>query len=734
MTDLNVRAVITAVDRLTGPLAAMGGKVAGLQNRFNSAATAASGMGMAAGMAAGGLIYALTSGQKELDTALRQYQVVGNASDAARVQMRKTADELAVKLGMPQLDLIQGATEMLQAGLAPEDLMTKGADGVTLLQNMGEAAKVAGQPIAELATDLVTLAKSFGMKWGNAEERGKALKDLMGLAIVAPRLSPDSPAGHIRALKEFGPIASQLGMTPLEASALQNTLSSAGFREQLGGMGMKSILQRLLNPTKAAQAQMSISGFNFGRVMKNNLGMLSADKFVDALETGGLDAGGARGFIGKELTKAIAEGANLDILRFKSQLALGIAKKLGVKKGDAFNTAIIKAGVDDVIAGTGTGIDVRAFLQELQKLPTAAFKDVAGLHHASKMAVLKFQESLAQFERNMEQTAEQMPTAVSEGMFTKAQGWAYQLDRMSAAWTRFRNALWDNGAGDTFTGLAEKIGSLLNSLSTMDPKNIQALSTGLSTLAVGLGALAGASAGVWALARLGAILTGPAGQILMAGGALSALGLLNGRSQQTGKNGAIVGGQSDAMALLDSLQQLSSTVGSLMSTFEKLSGAQIDTSGMVSALGAVNQLVQEINAGLQSFDKWMKGDKSSTFGFGDGQFMGLKWQPETAFWNRGASGFGGADANAPARGSLGFWDTFKAGMMPGSGPNAALGQAGQLQQAPQIGPVTAKLEGSGTVTVNVKVDGPGQVTGVSASDDGKNIKLKTGGGMGDTNK
>jgi TP901 family phage tail tape measure protein len=722
MTTLNVQAVITAVDRLTGPLAAMGARVQGLQNRFSSAAASAGSFGMAAGMAAGGLIYALTAGQKELDAALRNFQVVGNATDKQRLQMRGMANDLGTHLGMPQLELIQGATEMLQAGLGVDDLFAKGKDGTTLLQSMGEAAKVAGQPIAEMATDLVTLARSFNMPWGNPEDRAKAMKDLMGLAIVAPRLSPDTPVEHVRALKEFGPIASQLGMSPQEASAIQSVLSASGFKGQLGGMGMKSILQRMLNPTTAAQAQMSLSGFNYGAAFNNNLGTLNPEELIKSLETQGLDAGAARQTITQGIANAAAQGSKLDLLQFKAKFSKEVAKALGVTKSDAWGSRIIKTAIDDSIAATGTGINTRQWIKEMAKLPVAALKDVAGLHHASKAAVLSFKDTLSAFDRAYDAIEQQKGSAVSDGFKTKAEGWAYSLDRMGASWEAFRNKMWDAGGAGQWTGAVQKISGALESLGSMSPENLERLSSGLNRLAMGLAGLAAGAGGIWALSRLGALLTGgPIGKLLLGGGLLG-----------------IAGGLDPSGGLDQSVQGLVSSLGQLAETFAKLSGIQLEGGALLSGLGAIQKLVDTITAGLNSIDKALKGDPQSTLGPGDGSFLGMRLAEKgLAPSVRDASrSFGDADANAAGKGSTSFWDMFKAGMMPGSGPSAALGQAGQLQQAPQqpIGPITAKLEGSGTVTVNVKVEGPGQVTGVSASDDGKNISLKTGGGMGDTNK
>lgn len=735
MTTLNVQAVITAVDRLTGPLATMGGRVAAMQSRFNSAATAAAGFGQSAGMAAAGLIAVTTAGQYELDKALRQFQVVGNATTKQRGEMKALADDVATKLGMPQLEIIQGATELLQAGLSAEDLLGKGADGVTMLQNMGEAAKVAGESIASMATDLVVLGKAFNLPWANSQERLASMQRLQGLAIVAPRLSPDSPAEHVRALAEFGAIAAQLGMKPEEASALQNTLSSAGFMGSRGGMGLKTILQRMLNPTPGALAQFQAAGFNYGRVFKTDLTGLNADTIIGALGMGGVHADKARSAINRKLREGQNAGEGFDILRWRADLEDEISSSLGLKKGDAQNRRIIKKSLDNIISTKQGGLDVVAFLEELGKLPVSAFKDVMGLHHATKGAVLKFQESLRQYKSNLQRTYDEAPSAIDDGLRVKLEGFAFQVDRLGATWTKFKNTLSTTG---TFGAVIDQISGGLESISQMEPAKLDMLSKAITGLGVGLAGLATASAGVWVLARLGAVMTGPLGKLIAAGGLAALYGGLE--PQQFNVNGAIQDGPSPIMEFVQELTGLGQEVVGLFDDVTRaalgLGGIEFTGSAIVKGLGLMSDSLRYIRESIE----YLRG--GGTIGNPDKEwgFMDFLKPFDRDKYNR--------DRGIP-QSSGGFWDY----MMPNGLPEPYKGwfqgsdeQSGRLDTSAVVQrldsplqvimsePPVAKLEGAGTVSVNVRIDGPGQVTGVSAADDGKNVRLKTGGGMPDTGR
>ena len=65
-------------------------------------------------------------------------------------------------------------------------------------------------------------------------------------------------------------------------------------------------------------------------------------------------------------------------------------------------------------------------------------------------------------------------------------------------------------------------------------------------------------------------------------------------------------------------------------------------------------------------------------------------------------------------------------VMPGFGPQSMLGI-----DAGMSGGITAQLEGRADLQVNVKVEGPGQITGLTPKDDGKHIRLNAGTGMAD---
>lgn len=744
MTTLNVQAVITAVDRLTGPLATMGGRVAAMQNRFTSAAAAASSFGTGAGMAAAGLIAVTTAGQKELDAALRQFQVVGTATNKQRGEMRSLADEVAVKLGMPQLEIIQGATELLQAGLEAEDLLGKGSDGVTMLQNMGEAAKVAGESIASMSKDLVILAKAFNLPWASSEDRLESMRRLQGLAIVAPRLSPDSPTEHMRAIAEFGAIAAQLGMRPEEASALQNTLSSAGFTGSRGGMALKTILQRMLNPTPAAQAQMTAAGFNYGNVFKTDLSGLNADTFINTLGMGGVHAGKARGAIDRHIRDGLAQGDALDLLRWKAGLEDAISSSLGLKKGDAQNRRIIKKSIDNITATKSGGIDTIKFLEELGKMPIASFKDLVGLHHATKGAVLKFQESLRQYKSNLERLRDEAPGAIDEGLAVKLEGFAFQVDRLGASWTFLKNQLSTTGA---FGATLDQISNVMLGIGNMDPAQLDMLSKGITGLSLGLAGLAGASAGVWVLARLGAVLTGPLGKLIAAGGLAALFGGLT--PQQYNVNGAIQNGPSP---MLEFIQEMATTGGELVGLFDDaaraaagLAGVEFTGSSIIKGLQLMSALLRDVRGAIEYFrggvgnpDKeWGIGDLLKPF---DADAYARKQRGETA--EPGGSSWWNPMPNGLPAPYNGWWDSFKSSWSGGDtlGDGGGLDTSAVVQrldvplQVIMAEPPVAKLEGSGSVNVNVRVEGPGQVTGVSAADDGKNVKLKVGGGMPDTGR
>jgi hypothetical protein len=642
-----------------------------------------------------------------LDKALRHFQVIGTATDEQRKEMQALVQEIGPKLAMPQTELVRSASELLQAGLIPADLLDKGKDGVTLIEHLAGGAKVAAENLEQMATQLVVVARAFNMPWTNSAERAETLKGLMGGMLVAPRLSPDTPGMHARALAEFGPIAGQLGMSWQEASALQSVLSSSGFPGARGGMALKTILQRLLNPTFASQQHMQLARFDYGRVMKTDLGKVDPYKFAEALKVIGLDPGDE----GLQIIRGmLKKGERGNLLGWKTDLFEKLSAEMGFSKRDVKERGFLKRSIDNVVATTAGGMDMIAFLEELSKLDVAAFKDFAGLHHASKAAVLKTQQAIRSYKENLERIKNEADGALAQGLAIKLKGFGFQSDRFPRVMEALRNSIWNAGLGDMATTNLTRLNDAILSLSKTDPETLQMIGRALFYLGTAGAGLVGAGAAVTAitvalrpLLKLGAsFMASPWWAKVIAAGGLGALivGKGAGNAFELGEPDEWGNRTSKFGEMLKEGEYLARRIGVLAGQaadgIGRLFGFDAENSALMLGVRALHGLLSSINA----------------------------------MWDNANRFFDERDANHGAAAKQ-FWEKMRQGLSgnaAGAGPTTMEGFTTGIGGQQPI----AKLEGQATVSVDVQVKG-GEVTGIRTTD-GQHIKLNVGQGMRDTSK
>jgi hypothetical protein len=302
-------------------------------------------------------------------------------------------------------------------------------------------------------------------------------------------------------------------------------------------------------------------------------------------------------------------------------------------------------------------------------MDVAALKDFAGLHHAPKAAILKADDVVREFLRIRSQTADQAPTSIDQGAGVLLEGWAFSLKRAQKALESLRNAIWNAGTGDMWIAVMTKISDALLTISSIDPGMLDAIGKGLSAIVIAGGGLAAAGLAIRGLAFALAPIAAIAASPFWL--TVAAAGGL----------GALLIGNS-----------------------KELFGVDFGGSALVSSLQTVDGLLKSINSG---FTSWRE---HSAKEFNEKIIPGLQRPMTPQGW----------DMYGEGATSRSWWDTIK-GLFGGGTSSLGGGQ-----------PV-AKLEGQGTVTVNVKVDGPGKITSIMASDDGRNIRMKTGVSMPDAN-
>jgi hypothetical protein len=441
--------------------------------------------------------------QYELDKLQRHIAFIGELSEEGRISVRKLIEDTSYVTGLGQVELTKGMDDLIAAGMSVEELLTKTASGETIFERIAKTARGANEPVEAFSENLKALAAQASLPTTGAE--GAATYErILGLLAIAPALSPDTTGGHALGLYHFLGNATLLGMSIEEASALQNTLSRLGYRNAAAGTALKTIFARLLKPTPAAIAEMEQAGFDYNAVMGGDRSrLLEADRLVSTFnETGRLPKMSKKLING--VMKVIKENQGKSVFAITAAIEDKIVK---TGKWTAAQKQAIKKAAEIFVRESGIrDVDPEIFLRELAKLGPEGIAQLTGIHRAAQGAALTSASALEIYRETLAGLSARMTGAIDES-FSKQEGWAMTVDRLSAAFQNLRNAIWDSGYGNQLESLASRVADFVQSLSEADPAKLNSLAASITAVAAAIGALMAAGITMKSLAMLAGLLS-----------------------------------------------------------------------------------------------------------------------------------------------------------------------------------------------------------------------------------
>lgn len=229
---IDLVARLSLEDNLSGPLAAINSKMAGM-------------VGFAA-VAAGA-----TSAVKsfaDFESQVRKATVIAGGSDKEFAQMTEGIKEMSSETSVSATKIAEGMTELASAGMNT-------TDALAAMPGILTAAKASSEELA-VTSDVVTSALSI---WGLEAEESARIADILAQAANETKLGI---ADMGMALKYAGAPAKALGMSLEEVSAAAGIVVNAGIDSSTAGTSLRAGLLSLTAPTKAAAAAMGKYGFS----------------------------------------------------------------------------------------------------------------------------------------------------------------------------------------------------------------------------------------------------------------------------------------------------------------------------------------------------------------------------------------------------------------------------------------------------------------------------------------
>lgn len=254
----------------------------GMENTGRKSALIASGM-TAAGLAVAAFGVAAVKMAADFDQQMSTVQANTGATSAQMNQLRAAAIEAGASTVYSATDSADAINDLGKAGMSVTDILTGGLSGALNL------AASDGMQVGEAAELMSTTLKQFNLEGSDAGKVADALAAGAGKAVGSAH-----DLGF--ALNQAGLMANSMGVSMTETVGTLSAFANAGMIGSDAGTSLKTMLQRLSNPTKEAQAQMDELGIsaydasgqfvgleNFAGQLKTSLGGLTQEQRNAAL-------------------------------------------------------------------------------------------------------------------------------------------------------------------------------------------------------------------------------------------------------------------------------------------------------------------------------------------------------------------------------------------------------------------------------------------------------------------
>ena len=672
---LTTRAVIQAVDNLTGPLSRMSGSVkqiamtsqrhldglkasyAGFASKVNSIPIIGGGMAGAMGLAH------VTHQLVEYDRKARQVQALNVMSAREWSQHQARFNAITDEFGIhPE--------KVLHAAEAYQQLVgsMKGFDQISRVA--AKTSRITGTEMKDQVKEVNALARSFKLDATSKHD----IERIERSYLVAAKGMMGGAHAFGAAMKSFAPVASMLGMDFETASAFVQTLGGQ-FEGGEIGTALKTTMLRVAAPKDPALKAMSAQGLSPLDYMvidpKKLEGKAPGEALGRALAAGGFDPKGkGLDHLFKGLDMTSFEGRREFHKRYLETMSRpdyfgkggkGKGKGKGGNKFEGTDRVQLMEIERQWLAGLGGKIDPNKMLSVLSKHKdnTWLMNRIWGTEHIAKGMDLLYQAS--HYEERLDHirkastgfkyvhskgTGTIKATDAIDTRYNIVGAWksiSYQYDRMMGNMAAFWNVMSSKGTGGVLTAAFREMGNLFRTLQYTDPKVVQGVTAGLIGLAalpVGVFAVGAIAKSLGVVAALGMAPVRMLGALAKLPYAVAATGLLRmgagarlmgaavagnalmGLGRFAGVLGTIARFTGMGMAL-GGLWYAAEHWGEVTEAFKNFSGTNAGK-GMFAAFGALGETAKGLGADLVAV--------------ADNLFKILGWKSESPDGAGGAAG------------------------------------------------------------------------------------------------
>jgi len=455
--------IISLIDQVSGPaqkiaaslhqLNANARALTGAATRIQSTTSALAGMN-ALSMAMPTALSPKTFGHSmyEWDRTLHQFRAISevptNTYKALTAEVLRVSN--ATGTGSSQLmDAVQGWIE----------IGGKADAVIPVLERVTTTAQLMKLSVKDSLQESRALLIAFGK---DPNDKHNVL-DMEDFFVVASKNIPGGGEALLTGLKNFGPVAGAVHMPKEQAGALLQTIVQGGFQAGEAGRALKTFVLRLVTPTKQMMQELAAAGVDMKQLFDLGVGKNDVGSLERRLAGAGMHVDDhIRGLLAQRLDN-IDDDTKINDL--KRQMSQDLIEAYGVKKGDAQNRGKITAIVDQHFARAIEGINVEGIFG-LSGEALSTIGRIAGKDHAAKIL-----EELRNKQRYLDNLAVNMAHegAVERKSAIRNEGFAFEWDRVTAAWDNFGKSIGGSGVMKDMVAPLHAISGLLVAMQSADP-------------------------------------------------------------------------------------------------------------------------------------------------------------------------------------------------------------------------------------------------------------------------
>ncbi|WP_028702813.1 phage tail tape measure protein [Acidipropionibacterium jensenii] len=313
-------------------------------------------------MAAGAAVAATAKAGMDLESALSKVKATGGVTASQMGQLKTQALSMGKTFGMSGTEATGAVEALIKAGVSAKDVVGGGLSGALSLaaageMDVGEAAETASSAMAQ-----------FGLK-------GQDVGHIADVLSQGANLAQGSVSDLSQALSQGGMVASQMGMSLDETVGTLAEFANKGLMGSDAGTSLKSMLQRLSNPTKQASNAMKSIGLNAYNAQGKFVGLSSI-------------AGQLQSGLGK-LTQKQRDSALATIFGADAVRAASILYKDGAKGVSGWTKGVGKAGAAMATARTNTD-NLKGDIAKFKAVWTNSFAQIGGSSQGPLRDVVQF--------------------------------------------------------------------------------------------------------------------------------------------------------------------------------------------------------------------------------------------------------------------------------------------------------------------------------------------------------